>query len=96
VLPSRARLASGEAVTPGAGAADRIAALARSARSLAAHSGEHGNGGPIAKAKDLSPRRQGLLECDFGDWTGSELKKLMKLPEWNTVLRARRRSASRW
>jgi probable phosphoglycerate mutase len=29
-----------------------------------------------------------LLECDFGDWTGVELKKLMKLSEWNTVQRA--------
>jgi hypothetical protein len=31
---------------------------------------------------------KGLLECDFGDWTGEELKKLMKLPEWGTVIRA--------
>jgi probable phosphoglycerate mutase len=31
---------------------------------------------------------KGLLECDFGDWTGAELKHLMKLPEWNTVQRA--------
>ena len=31
---------------------------------------------------------KGLLECDFGDWTGGELKKLMKLPEWRTVQRA--------
>jgi probable phosphomutase (TIGR03848 family) len=31
---------------------------------------------------------KGLLECDFGDWTGAELKNLMKLPEWNTVQRA--------
>ena len=31
---------------------------------------------------------KGLLECDFGDWTGAELRKLMKLPEWNTVQRA--------
>jgi probable phosphomutase (TIGR03848 family) len=28
---------------------------------------------------------RGLLECDFGEWTGGELKKLMKLPEWRTV-----------
>ena len=28
---------------------------------------------------------RGLLECDFGDWTGAELKKLYKLPEWRTV-----------
>jgi probable phosphomutase (TIGR03848 family) len=28
---------------------------------------------------------KGLLECDFGDWTGAELKKLAKLPEWKIV-----------
>lgn len=26
-----------------------------------------------------------LLECDFGDWTGQELKDLYKLEQWNTV-----------
>ena len=30
---------------------------------------------------------RGLLECDFGEWTGEELKRLMKLPEWSTVQR---------
>ncbi|MDP9389580.1 MAG: MSMEG_4193 family putative phosphomutase [Actinomycetota bacterium] len=28
---------------------------------------------------------RGLLECDFGDWTGAELKQLRKLPEWRAV-----------
>ena len=71
-------------------AADRIAALARvdaiysspleRARETAA---------PIGKARGLKVGiDKGLLECDFGDWTGGELKKLMKLPEWNTVQRA--------
>jgi len=27
----------------------------------------------------------GLLECDFGDWTGAELSGLAGLPEWQTV-----------
>jgi probable phosphomutase (TIGR03848 family) len=27
----------------------------------------------------------GLTECDFGEWTGAELKVLMKKPEWKTV-----------
>ena len=27
----------------------------------------------------------GLLEGDFGDWTGEQLMDLMKLPEWRTV-----------
>jgi len=44
---------------------------------------------PIAAAHGLKVQiDKGLLECDFGDWTGAELKKLMKLPEWNTVQRA--------
>ncbi len=41
---------------------------------------------PIGKALGLKPVvARGLLECDFGDWTGAELKTLMKLPEWRTV-----------
>jgi probable phosphoglycerate mutase len=44
---------------------------------------------PIAKARGLRTRvDRGLTECDFGEWTGAELKSLMKLPEWNTVQRA--------
>ncbi len=31
---------------------------------------------------------RGLLECDFGDWTGEQLSDLMKLPEWQTVQKA--------
>lgn len=92
VLPGRARglhladAGRAQAQT----AADRIAALPKvdavysspleRARETAA---------PIAKATGLSVKvDRGLLECDFGDWTGGELKKLMKLPEWNTVQRA--------
>ncbi len=44
---------------------------------------------PIAAARSTKVRiDRGLLECDFGDWTGAELKQLMKLPEWSTVQRA--------
>ena len=44
---------------------------------------------PIAAARGIKVQiDKGLLECDFGDWTGAELKKLMKLPEWGTVQRA--------
>lgn len=43
---------------------------------------------PIAKALGLRVRtRAGLVECDFGSWTGRELKELSKLPEWQTVQR---------
>lgn len=31
---------------------------------------------------------KGLLECDFGDWTGTQLSSLMKKPEWTTVQKA--------
>ncbi len=69
--------------------ADRIAALKRvdavytspleRARETAA---------PIAAARQLKVTvDKGLLECDFGDWTGQELKALNKLPEWKTVQR---------
>lgn len=44
---------------------------------------------PIARTLGLRTKiDRGLLECDFGDWTGSELAKLSKLPEWSTVQRA--------
>ncbi len=43
---------------------------------------------PIAKARGLKVvADRGLLECDFGEWTGRQLKELMKLPEWTTVQR---------
>ncbi|HUF98729.1 MAG TPA: MSMEG_4193 family putative phosphomutase [Ilumatobacter sp.] len=44
---------------------------------------------PIGKALGLKPVvARGLLECEFGDWTGAQLKDLMKRPEWATVQRA--------
>ncbi len=92
VLPGRAAgLHLAEAgLAQAQAAADRIAVLARvdaiysspleRARETAA---------PIGKARGLKVGvDKGLLECDFGEWTGGELKKLMKLPEWNTVQRA--------
>ena len=43
---------------------------------------------PIGAALGLRVKPEpGLLECDFGDWTGRELKELFKLPEWTTVQR---------
>jgi probable phosphomutase (TIGR03848 family) len=44
---------------------------------------------PIAKALGMRAKvERGLLECDFGDWTGAKLKDLFKLPEWRTVQKA--------
>lgn len=43
---------------------------------------------PIAKRLGIPVRlEKGLLECDFGDWTGAKLGELAKLPEWRTVQR---------
>jgi probable phosphomutase (TIGR03848 family) len=43
---------------------------------------------PIAGAVGHRVRvERGLLECDFGEWTGGALKDLAKLPEWRTVQR---------
>jgi probable phosphomutase (TIGR03848 family) len=44
---------------------------------------------PIGSALGMRPKvERGLLECDFGDWTGAKLKDLFKLPEWRTVQQA--------
>ncbi len=43
---------------------------------------------PIGAALGLRVKPEpGLLECDFGQWTGAQLKDLFKLPEWTTVQR---------
>jgi probable phosphomutase (TIGR03848 family) len=43
---------------------------------------------PIAAAVGLKVQiDRGLIECDFGDWTGGELKLLVKRPEWQQVQR---------
>jgi len=44
---------------------------------------------PIARATRRAVRvERGLIECDFGAWTGQSLRRLMKKPEWSTVQRA--------
>jgi probable phosphomutase (TIGR03848 family) len=41
---------------------------------------------PIARALHLRVRTApGLLECDFGDWTGARLSALRRRQEWRTV-----------
>jgi probable phosphoglycerate mutase len=43
---------------------------------------------PIGAARDLAVKvERGLLECDFGEWTGRPLKELAKEPAWKTVQR---------
>ncbi|MBW4077487.1 MAG: MSMEG_4193 family putative phosphomutase [Acidobacteria bacterium] len=41
---------------------------------------------PIANALGLrAVTDKGLLECDFGDWTGKKLAQLRRKPEWHAV-----------
>jgi len=70
-------------------AADRIAALKDIAAIYASPlERTRETAKPIAAARGLKVQiDRGLLECDFGGWTGSKLKDLMKLPEWQTVQR---------
>lgn len=73
--------------------AERIASLQTDKRSIAAVYASpleraRETAAPIAKSLGLRVRQaKGLMECEFGDWTGAELKKLYKLPEWRTVQR---------
>lgn len=92
VLPGRAhglRLADA-GVAQAEAAAARIAALQRVDAVYASPlERTRQTAAPIAKATGVRVQiDKGLLECDFGEWTGAELKKLMKLPEWTTVQRA--------
>ena len=44
---------------------------------------------PIAAALALRPViDRGLLECDFGEWTGKKLSQLSRKAEWKTVQNA--------
>jgi probable phosphomutase (TIGR03848 family) len=44
---------------------------------------------PIARALRLRPQiDRGLIECDFGLWTGKKLHLLAKKPEWRAVQHA--------
>ena len=41
---------------------------------------------PISKALGLRTKiSKGLIEAEFGEWTGAALSDLMKLPEWRQV-----------
>jgi len=91
VLPGRARglhlAESGQAQAQAA--ADRLRAYARVAAVYASPlERARETAAPIAKALGLRVVvERGLLECDFGTWTGRELKELYKLPEWQQVQR---------
>lgn len=90
-LPGRARglhLAP-EGVEQARAAAARIAALTRVDAVYASPlERTRETAAPIGRAVRRRVRIEpGLLECDFGAWTGRALKDLAELPEWRTVQR---------
>jgi probable phosphoglycerate mutase len=69
-------------------AAERIAALRRPPVAVYASPLERAmeTAKPIASRLGLRVKvERGLVECDYGSWTGEELRKLRRLREWRTV-----------
>lgn len=93
VLPGRAKgLHLGdEGVAQAERAAERIAALGkRRVKAVYASPMERTRetAAPIADALGQKVKiERGLLEADFGDWTGRKLADLAKKPEWQQVQR---------
>lgn len=91
VLPGRAPglHLSPEGVEQARRVADRLAGLER-IRAVYASPMERTveTAAPIARACKLRVRRSpGLVECDFGRWTGRKLQNLRRREEWTTVQR---------
>jgi probable phosphoglycerate mutase len=91
VLPGRAKglHLSDEGVAQAERAGERIAGLRR-VKAVYASPMERTRetAAPIAKALGLRVRtNRGLLEADFGKWTGRKLADLMKLADWGQVQR---------
>jgi probable phosphoglycerate mutase len=90
VLPGRARglHLTDEGRRQAEAAAERIAAFGDRVAAVYSSPLERTRetAAPIAAALGLRVcTDRGLLEADFGDWTGAELEGLRKLPEWRTV-----------
>ena len=69
-------------------AAERLGELVKSPSALYASPLERTRetAAPIARAIGVRAKTErGLLECDFGDWTGKTLASLRKMPEWRAV-----------
>jgi probable phosphomutase (TIGR03848 family) len=92
VLPGRAKglHLSDDGVAEAKRVAERIAEMRKVAAIYASPlERTRETAAPIAKALGLDiVTHKGLLECDFGSWTGASLTSLMKKKEWTTVQRA--------
>ena len=90
ILPGRApglHLAE-RGILQAQGVAERIAELTKKPVALYVSPLERARetAAPIAKILHLRAHAErGLLECDFGTWTGKKLATLAKKPEWRTV-----------
>jgi len=72
-----------EALARRLGALRRIAAVYTSPLERARETAR-----PVAQALGLPLRAErGLIECDFGDWTGRRLARLVRRPEWQAAQR---------
>lgn len=72
-------------------ASERLGALDPAPRALYASPLERTRetAAPIARRLDLRVKTErGLLECDFGSWTGQTLSSLRKTPDWRMVQHA--------
>jgi len=91
ILPGRAAglHLSDEGRLQAEGAAKRIAHLPRVAAIYSSPlERARETAAPIARARRMPIRiDRGLLECDFGEWTGERLDRLSKRPEWDVVQR---------
>jgi probable phosphomutase (TIGR03848 family) len=92
VLPGRAPglSLSDEGRAQAEAVADRIAAMAKAPVAVYASPLERTmeTARPIASRLGLRVRSErGLLECDFGQWTGAELKRLRRRRDWQRVQR---------
>ncbi|MBS1836538.1 MAG: MSMEG_4193 family putative phosphomutase [Actinobacteria bacterium] len=88
VLPGRARglHLSDDGRAQADHAAARIAALSVDAVYASPLERTRETAAPIARATGRRVRNAaGLLECDFGDWTGAKLSKLRSLDAWRDV-----------
>ena len=76
-------IAQSERVGSRIGALDRVSAVYASPMERTQETAA-----PIARACKVRVRtHKGLIEADFGQWTGKNLSSLRKLPEWVTVQR---------
>lgn len=88
VLPGQARglHLSDEGNAQAQEAADRLAVFEVDAVYASPLERARETAAPIGKRLGVKVRAdRGLADCDFGEWTGAELKALAKLPAWGAV-----------